>query len=262
MTPGVWHPRHLARALGRAARRPGWALAVIRRRLFPIRALSHDPEAYQHVASWTFGEAPRRELAELVPGVEGADVSLARAFDRDPQLSLNASELLALAALVRVLAPERVLEIGTAQGHATLNIALNAPRARIVTVDLPPEEGADLQAHLPPWMKNAVGKAVGRQFRDTLHAARIEQRLCDSYRLDWSTLPGPFDLILVDGCHHYPYVQRDTAQALDNLASGGCILWHDYGMIEDVSRAVDEIGDRIPLHAIRGTRFAVAFRDG
>lgn len=250
--------RHIRRRLGKAVRRPGWALAILRRRMLPFRALARDPDAYQHVGAWTFGDAPRHELTALFPGIEAVDVRIVRAFDRDPRLSVNAAEALALAAIVRFLRPSRILEIGTAHGNTTLNLAANAPEdARVVTLDLPPDAARDAQATVPREMRNAVGGEAGRQFATHPLRTRIEQRFGDSFRLDWNELPGPFDLVYIDGCHHYPYVRRDSVNALAHLRSGGLIVWHDYGMIEDVSRAADELSDRIDVSVVRGTRLAL-----
>ena len=84
--------------------------------------------------------------------------------------------------------------------------------------------------------------------------------LGDSTKLDWKTeLAGPFDLIFIDGGHKYDAVRRDTQNAMESVATGGLIVWHDYGMIQDVSRAVDEAAVHMRVSAIRGTRLAVAF---
>jgi hypothetical protein len=55
-----------------------------------------------------------------------------------------------LAAVVRNTNPSVCLEIGTAEGHGTALMALNAPQAQIYTVNIPPEEilageGGELQ---------------------------------------------------------------------------------------------------------------------
>jgi hypothetical protein len=44
------------------------------------------------------------------------------------------------------------------------------------------------------------------------------------------------------------------------MKPGGLIVWHDYGMIEDVSRAVDEWSREtgISVSIVTGTRLAVA----
>jgi predicted O-methyltransferase YrrM len=87
--------------------------------------------------------------------------------------------------------------------------------------------------------------------------SRIEQVYGDSAKLDWSTLGGPFDLVLIDGDHTTPYVLADTRKALSVLAAGGIILWHDYEW-RSVSAAIDTAVRRgEPIHWIRGTRLAI-----
>lgn len=69
----------------------------------------------------------------------------------------------------------------------------------------------------------------------------------------------PFDLVFIDGCHHYEYVKKDTQNAIKYLKSGGMIIWHDYGMVRHVSKVVDETAKRLKINAIQGTRLAVGY---
>lgn len=245
----------------RAFTQPRRTFLLLTRRLFPFRALASDPEAYQAIASWTFGRAPRVGLSRLFPGIEATEVSVMRAFDRGSEASLSASEITTLGAITRHRQPRRILEIGTFEGNTTLNLAANSPPdALVTTVDLPPDWNGELAMGVPNHMVNVTARsAVGRQFAGTEHAPKINQVFADSATLDWGELPGPFDLIFIDGCHFYEYVRADTESALASVARDGIILWHDYGIIEDVSRAVDEAGKRIDIKAIRGTRLAIGF---
>ena len=51
----------------------------------------------------------------------------------------------------------------------------------------------------------------------------------------------------------------DTENAMRHVKPGGIILWHDYGIIEDVSRAVDEYQQTLKVSVVRGTTLAVGF---
>ena len=53
-------------------------------------------------------------------------------------------------------------------------------------------------------------------------------------------------------------MKRDTENALDHLEDRGALIWHDYGLIVDVSRVVDETARLLPVYAISGTRLAIA----
>ena len=167
---------------------------------------------------------------------------------------------IALSAIIRHTNPERILEIGTGDGYTTVNLAANsADHATVTTVDLPPDCNGKLAINVPSHAVNISGAITGSHIRDNRYAKKISQIYCDSVKLDWKTLPIPFDLIFVDGCHYYDYVKHDTEQALVHTKKGGILIWHDYGIIQDVSRAVDETGTQIKVRAVRGTSLAVGF---
>lgn len=218
-----------------------------------------DPEAYQAVANWTFGSAPRVQLTELFPGIRDIDVTVRRAFDRNPNASLSPGEILALGAIVRLRQPQRILEVGTFEGNTTLNLAANAPAdAQVTTLDLPPQFEGSFGMDVPGRMQNpTAAPRVGRQFLNGSRDGRIQQVFGDSAVLDWSTLDGPFDLIFIDGCHFESYVRSDSENGISNLAPGGIIIWHDYGVIEDVARVVDELDARLRISVILGTSLAI-----
>jgi predicted O-methyltransferase YrrM len=250
----------ILRNIPRAIRHPGWARALLGRRLFPFSVLAKDPEAYNLISGWTFGRANRVPLQQVFPGIDELDTEIVRAFDRDPEHELTATEVLAVAAIARFVSPNRVLEIGTAQGNTTLNLAANSPPgATVVTVDLPSDWEGEFAISVPGAMRNALPTDTGRQLRLSDHASRVTEVRCDSLKLDWDQLPTPFDLVFIDGCHYYDYVKQDTRNAVLHTRPGGVIVWHDYGSIDDVSRAVDEFQDELRVAAIAATRLAVGF---
>lgn len=248
----------------RALREPRKTIRVLRKRLFPLTAMANDPDAYQLVSNWTFGHVARVPLAQLFPGIESQNVTILRAFDRTPDASLAAPEVMALAALVQLVKPLRILEIGTSDGNTALNLAANAPADAIVTtIDLPREWDGALALEIPHAMVNVSARsAVGRQFHGAACASKINQVFADSAAVSWDTLPTPFDFAFIDGCHHHTYVERDTANVMKHMKRGGLVLWHDYGIVEDVSRVVDREANRLPVSAILGTSLAVAFVQG
>ncbi len=253
--------RNIVGKLAGGLARPGAFVRWLRNRCLPQRVLAADLEAYQAVTSWTYGSAPRLAPDAVFPGVEAVDVEVPRAFDRIPGISISTTEVLVLAALVRVLRPKRILEIGTSNGHTTINLAANSPAdARVVSVDLPPDWQGGFGLKVSDGMVNVTSRQrVGELCADARYAAKIRQVFGDSATLDWTTLGGPFDLVYIDGCHDYEYVRSDTGRALGVLGHDGVVVWHDYGMIEEVSRAVDEAASQFRVVAIRSTRFAVGF---
>lgn len=226
---------------------------AIRRRIFP-----KDAEA-KRIASWLHGDLERVHLAEIFPGIEETPVQLLRTYDRTMGTSIDVMELVSLVTIAQFIKARTVLEIGTWDGNTTLNLAANTPPdARIVTVDLPVDWKGGFQIEVPEDHQNVTDRAAtGRQYRQTEYQAKITQVLGDSAKLDWAQLPCPFDLAFIDGCHSYEYATLDTANALAHMRPGGVIIWHDYGQIPEVSRAVDEVRGLKLVKAIRGTRLAV-----
>jgi predicted O-methyltransferase YrrM len=251
--------RKVLRNIPGAMCNPRRAWRLLSRRLVPLGVVWRDPDAYQVVGSWTFGRASRVALIDAFPDIQSVDVNILRGFDRSVDTSPSPHEILALSAITRFSGAKRILEIGTSDGNTTLNLAANSPPdAVITTVDLPSDWSGHLALRVPPAMVNFTGgPRAGAQFRNTRYASKINQVYGDSAAIDWSDLGGPFDLIFIDGNHYYDYVKSDTKKALGCLLAGGLIVWHDYGMIEDVSRAVDEIKSEVRVLAIRGTSLAV-----
>jgi predicted O-methyltransferase YrrM len=226
---------------------------VVQRRIFP-----KDAEA-KRIASWLHGDLPRVNLTEVFPGIEATSVELQKTYDRTIGTSVDVMELVTLVTIAKFVGVRRVLEIGTFDGNTTLNLAANTPEdAQVVTVDLPEDWQGGFQIEVPTDHRNVTDRAVtGRQYRNTPYQAKIIQVLGDSAKIEWEQLPGPFDLAFIDGCHSYEYATLDTKNVLAHLRPGGIVVWHDYGQIPEVSRAVDETLGLKLVRAISGTRLAV-----
>ncbi len=176
--------------------------------------------------------------------------------------NIRISELAILCGLSRRCAKgQPLMEIGTFDGRTTLNLALNAPSDAIIyTLDLP--SGASLD-RLDKKEKGFTGIFPReRRYHDYPCAAKkIVQLTGDSTEYDFSWLRGRCSLVFVDGSHAYDLVKSDTSAALEMVAPGGIVLWHDYGVWKGVTAALDEIREEQPvdLRSIRGTSL-VAWR--
>jgi predicted O-methyltransferase YrrM len=234
---------------------------LVSQRLLPVRAILRDPLAYHAVGTWTFGELERIDVTQVFPGIEEAEVILANALGGSVETSLTVHEAAVLCAIVRFTHARRILEVGTYDGRTALNLAANSPvDGMITTIDLPAAWNRHLALDVPSYAMNVTSvPALGLKYRDTPYAHRIRQVYGDSAVLDWSTLGVPFDVVFIDGCHSYEYVKSDTQKALASVRRGGLLIWHDYGMIEDVSRVVDETASLLRVHALRSTSFSVGF---
>ena len=114
----------------------------------------------------------------------------------------------------------------------------------VVTVDLPPDfvmAKQDSLTYSDVELNLTQRDQLGRQYQGHRLSARIRQVYGDSAALDWNSFGGPFDLVFIDGCHSEVYVSSDSRNAMNHLAPGGVIVWHDYGMIPAVSNVVDQL---------------------
>jgi predicted O-methyltransferase YrrM len=240
----------------KALKNPEKVAVLLRSRIAP-----KDGEGTR-MCSWVYGSLPRLKVTEVFPRIRDVNVEIHRAFDRKIETSIDAYEIFVLCAVIKSLGAKRILEIGTFDGNTALNLAANSPPdAAVTTIDLPPDWDGEMGMSVPEACVNVTKRhKVGIQFQNTPFARKITQVFGDSAKLDWSRLPAPFDVVFIDGCHYYEYVKKDTQNALRYLKADGVVIWHDYGMIRDVSHAVDETAARIEVKAIRGTRLAVGFK--
>lgn len=118
----------------------------------------------------------------------------------------------------------RILEIGTFDGQFSAILARLFPAAEIVTVDLPESD---------PILRTTYDRELDTEYQRfvatrsaNLTAPNIRFRQFNSaFLLD--NVPGPFDLIWVDGGHLYPEVAWDIAIAHHLCREGGYLLCDD-----------------------------------
>lgn len=160
-------------------------------------------------------------------------------------------------------------EFGTATGKTTYLLAANSgPDARVTTLTLPPDSH-DSYARAGGDSAKATRTAHAESaFTTFLYTGtpveyKIEQLYGDSKQFDTVPFRGRCDLIFVDGSHAYSYVVSDTEKALEMVAPGGIIIWHDYSPFRaggrDVYRALNELRRRLPLVRLAETTM-VAYR--
>lgn len=171
-------------------------------------------------------------------------------------------ELKVISNLVHRLQPKTIFEIGTFEGRTTLNMALNAPHATIVTLDLPGSELGNTQLEIAVGEARYIDKPQsGGRFLNHPASSRITQVYGDSATFDFSPYHATVDLVFIDGSHAYDYVLNDTWKALDIVAPGGTILWHDYTNWDGVREALNTVYQEDPrcrgIRHIGGTSIAV-----
>lgn len=170
-------------------------------------------------------------------------------FTRSPELlfpiprplSTMTHELAILGLVVQHVQPKRVLELGTAEGRTTANLALHSPPdAEVVTIDLPaPAEPAS-----------------GKLFSNLPLRHKITCLSGDSTRFDWAHYRQSVDIVFIDACDDYEGVKRETAVAFQTIRPGGLIFWHDYGNVQGRTLYLNELSRRLPIYHIKGTTLA------
>ena len=141
-----------------------------------------------------------------------------------------------------------LFEIGTFDGRTTLNLALNSPpQCAVYTLDLPPELATKYA--LAEGERHMVDKPEPGARYEQLRGshpdavAKIRQLVGDSATFDFSPYTDTCSLVFIDGSHNYHNVVSDSFAAMKMAKSGGVVIWHDYGIWEEVTSALEELGD-------------------
>jgi predicted O-methyltransferase YrrM len=227
---------------------------IASRRFVPFKTKSKDIQAYR-IASWKFGKLKRESIENIFVDIKNISIKLENIYDRETDMSLDIYELCILCSLIKYTKATNVLEIGTFDGNTALNLAANINQDGIVyTVDLPSDKHQDI----PLIFDNSIpDDQIGLQYKNAPYENKIKQIYSDSTKINWKDVETPLDLMFIDGCHYYEVVKKDTLNAIKYVRKGGLIVWHDYGMIHDVSKVVDETTSTHEVHAIQGTRLAI-----
>ncbi|MFL6584122.1 MAG: class I SAM-dependent methyltransferase [Chthoniobacterales bacterium] len=203
---------------------------------------------------------PKVRWSKVIPRqrIQLAELSKSHGNVRSHELAVLAS------AAASVLPGEEIIEIGTFDGRTTLNLALNAPpQSRVFTIDLPADATPayttgptelDFIRKPEPGVRYKNYRGPGNECRE-----RIVQYTGDSATFDWAPHFGRAGLVFVDGAHAYDYVLHDSETAFRLVSSNGMVLWHDYGIWNGVTEALNELEAtrQMGLRHVRGTTLVV-----
>lgn len=120
--------------------------------------------------------------------------------------------------------PKTALEIGTSDGHTTALMALNAPKSKIFTINILPEEiflGDGGQSTGIPLEKEKIGSYYRMRKLEN-----VEQIFANT--ATWKPDIGTIDFVFIDGCHDTEFVYNDTCKVIQHMKPGSFILWHDF----------------------------------
>ena len=135
-------------------------------------------------------------------------------------------DIAVLKALAKKYNVKDYLEIGTWRGESVANVAavvdncytLNLPDEDIRRMNMPE---AYIQSH--------------RFFSE--HLKNVKHIFAHSHTFDFKSLNTRFDMVFVDGDHHYEAVKTDTISAFNILKNNhSIIVWHDYAASPETIR--------------------------
>lgn len=125
-------------------------------------------------------------------------------------------------ALLRILCQQvadcKYFEIGTWRGESAINVA--DVTTDCYTLNLSKEELLALG------LNEDYAKAQAILSKNNPHITHLEG---DSMKFDFAGLNKKFDVIFIDGNHHYEHVKADTQKVFKHLVhENSVVVWHDY----------------------------------
>jgi predicted O-methyltransferase YrrM len=137
--------------------------------------------------------------------------------------------------LIKHIANPIGIEIGTAEGYTTIHLLNSVPGLTLYGID-PYEDYIDWDARLISNSNVGYEQLLDKTKNyDNYHHIRASSDVAVQNLEDNS-----FDFIFIDGLHTYDQVLADCQNYYPKLKKNGLLLGHDYNMIPDVKRAVDE----------------------
>lgn len=191
--------------------------------------------AYRHAKQWRTLVSLPAAIGALRASVASVQSGTPGSIDQAMQLAFNGaggtirpyqneSEIRQLLDLLARKKPQRILEIGTANGGTLfLFCRIADPNAVIVSVDLP---GGWFGGGYPWWKRFLYHAFAGAG--QTLHLLRADSHNEKTFEAV-QTIVGAkgFDCIFIDGDHTYDGVSHDYEQYRTLLADEGLIGFHD-----------------------------------
>jgi len=182
-------------------------------------------------------------------------------FTLSPVTFLDGGSMVTDLALLKGLAGKinkcAYFEIGTWRGESVANVSPVCNQC--YTMDLPDEEKKKLGMTDEYIGQHAI---LSKQLKNVIHLKD------NSLKFDFASLNKKFDLIFIDGDHHYESVLSDTLNVFKHLIHDkSIVVWHDYaynpGTVrnETYAAVLDALDDSLhsKLYYVANTMCAVYF---
>jgi predicted O-methyltransferase YrrM len=190
--------------------------------------------------------------------------------------SLLTLECAVICAILKIVNPKTIFEIGTFNGSSALLFARNTEDGtKVVTLDLPPDEieidqnkkldilhGSENDDYLKREFKNKGAYYIERAPEEAKR--KIVQVLQNSLAFNpiQHKLEGSQELIFIDGGHDYETIKNDTEKSMIMCKKNSVIVWHDYGsnIHVDVEKYLKEKAKNQQIFSVAHTMLAISFQ--
>jgi len=141
-------------------------------------------------------------------------------------------DLLILAVLVKKYNPKTIFEIGTFEGLGSLVMCENCSANVLYTLDFNPNKPRiipNLKRNKPE-QKNSHSSFTSEHsdyLKEIKDDVQINRLFSDSRHFDYSPFFDSIDFFYIDATKTYPYILKDTLNAINCIRKGGTIAWHD-----------------------------------
>jgi hypothetical protein len=190
--------------------------------------------------------------------------------------SLLTLECAVICAILKIVNPKTIFEIGTFNGSSALLFARNTEDStKVVTLDLPPDEieidqnkkldildGFENDDFLKREFKNRGAYYMNRAPEEA--KKKIVQIFRNSLTFDpvQHGLQGSQELVFIDGGHDYETIRNDTEKSMIMCKENSVIIWHDYGSTihVDVEKYLKEKAQTQQIFSVAHTMLAISFQ--
>ena len=180
--------------------------------------------------SWQIYVKKRHRLKNGLPVISMNQLIKADSVSLGPMTFLDGgslpTDMMLLAGLAGEIKECTYFEIGTWRGESVSMVASRAKECH--TLCLTDDQMRTMGMH-----KNTIESH--RLFSREL--ANVTQLRGDSRSFDYASLGKKFDLLFIDGDHHYDFILNDTRNLFTHLIhENSTVVWHDYGYHPDQVR--------------------------
>jgi len=180
--------------------------------------------------SWQAQVNKKHHLPAGLPVIEMDQIMDSPSSEVGPMTFLDGgslpTDMLLLAGLADKIKDCRYFEIGTWRGESVTTVASRAMTCH--TLCLTDQEMRKLGMH---------ERTIASHQLFSKDLKNVTQLRGDSRTFDYQGLGQKFDLVFIDGDHHYDFIRSDTEKVFRHLIhEKSIVVWHDYGFHPDQVR--------------------------